>query len=285
MAAQHRTTLLILIYFGLVVGGLGTMLLDGLGWVASAVYYVGIPLGALILWRASGRAPTPGVRLYPAAARHVVPGAAGAALIVGGLYGVLRAAGWLHVTTLDWSVAGLVVGVAAQQIVVAGIEEFAFRGVIQSLLCRITGPARGLMGAAVLFGLFHLPNILYQGVGGLHIPLTVAILTLMGLVFGWAYARSGQHLALPVALHFGWNTACFGLEAVRDLSFSGPRWLTGVAAWFPESGLLGALGLVTLGILVHRLILPPLHVPDLPAIASRAGKTKENPASSGLPRA
>ncbi len=284
MAAQHRVMLLILLYFGLMVGGLSTMLLDGLGWVAFAVYYIGMPSGALILWYAAGGALARRQRLSGATIPLVVFGAAGAALIVVGLYGAQRAVGWLHVSALDWTVSGLVFGVFAQQFVVSAIEEFAFRGVIQTLLCRIAGPTRGLIGASVLFGLFHLPNILFQGVTGLHIPLTVMVLTLMGAVFGWGYLRTGQHLALPIALHFGWNTACFGLEAINDFSFSGPRWLTGVAAWFPESGVLGALALIVLGVLVHRLTLRPLHVTERPAVAPHADKMKENPASGGLPR-
>ncbi len=259
MAAPHRTTLSILLYFGLVVGGLSTMLVNGLGWLTFAVYTIGMPLGALILWRISGETRLPSTGPYPGIVRHVLFGAVSAALIVLALDGGLRAAGWLHGTALDWSVVGLIVGVGVQQLVVAGIEEFTFRGVIQTLLGRAAGPVRGLFAASLLFGLFHLPNIIHQGVHGLHIPLTVAVLTLMGVVFGGAYIRTQQHLALPIALHYGWNTACFGLEAARDLAFSGPRWLTGTPAWFPESGMVGALGLAALGVLVHRLTRHPSY--------------------------
>jgi membrane protease YdiL (CAAX protease family) len=261
MAAQHRTTLWILLYFGLLIGGLSTMLLDELGWVAFTIYCAGMPLGALLLWRlCRGSFSIPGILPYRGVVHHFILGTTGSLAAVLLVYGALRAAGWLHVTTLNWTIAGLVIGVAAQQFVVAVIEEFTFRGVIQTLFSHSTGPSRGLLIASSLFGLFHLPNILHQGVRGLYIPLTVAVLTLMGIVFGWAFARTNQHLALPVALHFGWNTACFGLEAVHDFSFSGPGWLTGVAEWFPESSVMGALGLGVLGLLVHRLTLKPLRV-------------------------
>ncbi len=250
---QTPTALTVLAYWLAVVALLATMLVDGLGWVAFGAYYSVLPFGALFVWWLAARRPSLGIAVSPSLLRDSVLGALGAALVVGGLYLAQRAAGWLHVTPLDYTLAGLLIGIFVQQAVVAAIEELAFRGVVQNLLAGQFGATRGLLAASALFGLFHLPNIAYQGVTGAHIPLTVAVLTLMGLVFGRAYEWAGRRLALPVALHFGWNVACFGLQAARDFRFTGPSWLTGVEAWFPESGLLGALGLAVLGGMVWLL--------------------------------
>lgn len=250
---QTATTLVVLAYWLVVVALLATMLVDGLGWVAFGAYYSVLPLGALLVWRLAAQRPPLGIAVSPSLLRDSVLGALGAGLVVGGLYLVQRAVGWLDVTSRDYTLAGLVIGVVAQQAIVATIEELAFRGVVQNLLATQFGAARGLLAASALFGLFHLPNIAYQGVTGAHVPLTVAVLALMGLIFGWAYEWTRRRLALPVALHFGWNVACFGLQAAHDFRFTGPSWLTGVEGWFPESGLLGALGLTVLGGMVWRL--------------------------------
>ncbi len=58
---------------------------------------------------------------------------------------------------------------------------------------------------------------------------------------------------MPIALHFGWNSACFGLEEVFVYRFVGPQWLVGSPAWFPESGLLGAAMLIVLAGIVQWL--------------------------------
>src|SRR5690606_18115769 len=109
------------------------------------------------------------------------------------------------------------------------------------------GMGRGLGIAAGLFGLFHLPNLIYQDVPGSLIPVALASLTVMGVVFGWAFERSGRLLALPVALHFGWNMATYSFEDGLGLHLNVLALIAGDPAWFPESGLATMLGLALVG--------------------------------------
>ena len=86
-------------------------------------------------------------------------------------------------------------------------EEIVFRGGLQRLLRR--WPAgrtswRSISAAnaltSVVFALAHLWN---------H-PLPVALGVLpVSLLLGWAYERSGQRLAPPIALHLYFNLALF----------------------------------------------------------------------------
>lgn len=235
-------------YYALLLGGLATMLLDGFGRVAFVVYYAGMPLGALAVWRLSGRR----IRAlgWPAGAgtlRDGLWGAAGAAAAVGVVYAVLGAAGWAALGEPRPAFGRFLLVLGGQQMLVAGVEELAFRGVIQALLIDRLGPARGLGAAAGLFGLFHLPNLIYQEVPAGLIPVALLNLTVMGAVFGAAFERGGRRLALPFALHFGWNLAAYSFEDGFRLRLSGPAGIAGDPAWFPETGLAALLGLALAG--------------------------------------
>jgi membrane protease YdiL (CAAX protease family) len=169
------------------------------------------------------------------------------------LFAILVAIGRV---TADWrqvSAGTLLVRVLGPQLLVATWEELAFRGALQPIAIARLGTTQGLATASVLFGLFHLPNILYHDVPVALIPQTVIALTIMGIAFGAATLRADGQLAWPIALHFGWNSACFGLEETFTYHFKGPQWLVGTPAWFPESGLPGLLTLVILAVALQRL--------------------------------
>jgi membrane protease YdiL (CAAX protease family) len=243
------------IYYGFLMAGLAMMLVPGLGWLAFITYFLGMPLGALALWRIQGdRFCSLGLGYYADLPQHILVGTVGAAGVVGILLGTMYLADWVTVSSLHRTVPEFVLGVVAQQAVVATLEELTFRGVIQHRLEKSLGSVRGWVLASILFSLFHLPNIVYREVPPRHIPLTAGTLILMGLVFGSAFSQTAHHLALPIALHFGWNVMSFGIEDSLAITFSGPAWLVGVAEWFPESGLLGTLGLLVLGGWVQRTI-------------------------------
>ncbi|OZI75038.1 CPBP family intramembrane glutamic endopeptidase [Bordetella genomosp. 12] len=76
-------------------------------------------------------------------------------------------------------------------------EEAFFRGYLQRLLSRRMGAAGACCAAALLFGLAHYA-------GG---PALVALATVAGLFYGWAYQRGG--LAAAVLAHLLLNTAHF----------------------------------------------------------------------------
>lgn len=241
-------------YYALLLGGLATMLVDGLGMVAFLVYGAGMPLGALAVWRLSGRRF--GVLGWPSRAgaqRDGLLGSAGAAAAVGAVYAVLAAAGWAALGEPQAAFGRFLLVLAGQQVLVAGFEELAFRGVIQALLVDRLGSARGLGAAAGLFGLFHLPNLIYQEVPAGLIPVALLNLTVMGLVFGVAFERAGRRLALPFALHFGWNLAAYSFEDGFHLQLSGPAGIAGDPVWFPETGLAALFGLALAGALAWVL--------------------------------
>jgi len=250
------------VYYGLLLGGLATMLVEGLGRAAFLMYYAGMPLGALSVWALNRRRLAAlGPLSYPGAARDLALGIPGAAAAVGLVAALLAVAGW---ASLDGARAGLaqfLVALAAQQALVAGVEELAFRGVIQTLLVDRLGVMRGVGLAAILFGLFHLPNLLYQEVPAGLIPVALLNLTVMGIVFGAAFERGGRRLALPFALHLGWNLAAYTLEDGFRLSLSGPAALAGRAMWFPETGLVSLLGLALVAWVVRALTAPQRQRP------------------------
>ena len=244
------------IYYLILLGGLATMLFEDRGWVAWGSYFVVMPLGAAALRISQHRArPFGDLTISRPVLARAGLGALLAGVLVLWLFVLLLGAGRAQVDSHSIGLRSIVVGALGPQFLVALWEEFAFRGAVQPLAVRRWGTVRGLAAASLLFGAFHLPNIVYQDVPPELIPLTVANLTLMGLVFGWAYQRGGG-LVLPVALHFGWNSACFAIEEIATYRLTGPLALVGTAAWFPESGLLGMAALALLAGGVWRLTTP-----------------------------
>ena len=77
------------------------------------------------------------------------------------------------------------------------MEELAFRGHIRDLLRASAGPAAGLFGTAILFGLMH--GVLYA------VPLA-----LLGVLFGWLRERTGG-LLVPLVVHALHNGLALGL--------------------------------------------------------------------------
>ncbi|WP_051378802.1 CPBP family intramembrane glutamic endopeptidase [Derxia gummosa] len=79
------------------------------------------------------------------------------------------------------------------------VEETLFRGGLQAALARRLGPMRGLLLAALVFGLVH-------AAGG---PLLVVLAALAGLGYGLAWQRGG--LAAAMLAHLLLNLLHFGL--------------------------------------------------------------------------
>ena len=238
------------IFYALLLTGLAAMLVGG-GSIALVTYALGMPAGAIWL-RLHRPAQVAPVRTVPDryAIRQAVYLGIVAGIIPVILIGLMGVTGWADLAPQPVRLSALLLGVLIPQFSVALVEEFTFRATIQPLLMHRFTPQVGLLVASLLFGFFHLPNILFHDVPLSLIPLTLTSLTLMGVAFGQAFIRSGAWLGVPAIMHFTWNTACFGLEDLFDFSYSGPAWLTGSTAWFPESGLLGLAGLALLSILV-----------------------------------
>ena len=80
-------------------------------------------------------------------------------------------------------------------------EELAFRGFLQPLLVRSLGPVAGVLGAAIPFGLLHIPeygNSWRHGV----------VITLAGAAFGWVRHATGSTKASTV-MHASYNALFF----------------------------------------------------------------------------
>lgn len=233
------------------------MLFDGWGWVAWGTYLIAMPAGALAVRYATLRSwPALAKRPRHRALRSAMFAAALAAALVLAFFAALTAISWVTVDQHRVSIRALVVSVLGPQLLVATWEELAFRGALQPIAIAHLGTVKGLATVSVLFGLFHLPNIFYHNVPAALVPQTLIALALLGLVFGLTSLWTDGQLILPIALHFGWNSACFGLEQTLSYHFTGPQWLVGTPAWFPESGLLGLLTLMLLAGTLQRLIQP-----------------------------
>lgn len=85
--------------------------------------------------------------------------------------------------------------------VVAPIEEFLFRGVVQGLLRQVYGPVSAIAGASLLFGSIHLTNY----TGSLDAVVAGALLIAgTGAVLGILYEVSGN-LSVPIVAHALYN--------------------------------------------------------------------------------
>ena len=96
----------------------------------------------------------------------------------------------------------LLLGLAALSVaVVAPVEEFLFRGVIQRRLVDRFGAVPGVAGASLLFGSMHLANY----TGRLAPVIAGALLiAAVGAVFGTVYERT-DNLVAPVLVHAVYN--------------------------------------------------------------------------------
>lgn len=176
--------------------------------------------------------------------REVATGALGIAALLAATMGILFVSRTYQVTGSNrWTV--LIVPIA-ELILVACVEELAFRGVLFRIVEHSLGSWIALALTATLFALSHLPN---EGVTA----LAVAVTGMAGVMLSAAYMAT-RRLWLAIGIHFGWN---FTLSAVFSVAVSGhpgngllqgtlvgSDWLTG-GAYGIEASVVG-LGLVTL---------------------------------------
>lgn len=90
-------------------------------------------------------------------------------------------------------------------ITAATTEEFFFRGILQSrLMTLLRSRFAGILGTALLFGLYHLPYAYFcwPAAGNWETAIHSALETgvPLGLLLGWLYARS-QNLLAPIVAH------------------------------------------------------------------------------------
>lgn len=174
--------------------------------------------------------------------------------MMGAVYAVESAAGWIRFEGFAWSAVG---GGAVASLTAAGLLQFLIIGYQEEILSRgyhlqnlseTHGPAAGLLVSAAIFGLLHAGN---PGAGWAS---TLGVFA-AGIFLGFAYLRT-RTLWLPIGLHAGWNFfegtvfgfPVSGLRAFRLLehSVAGPELVTG-GSFGPEAGavLLPALAVGT----------------------------------------
>ncbi|WP_277554733.1 CPBP family intramembrane glutamic endopeptidase [Halobaculum limi] len=164
-------------------------------------------VGAVYVWRTGLRVPVavPDARQ----ARDILLATVLALVTAVGLITVVSALGLAPGSVIEGAVTAdprlLVALAVASVLVVAPIEEFLFRGVIQGRLRGTFGPVAAVAGAALLFGSLHLTNYTGALAGVVVGALLIAVI---GSVFGALYERTGN-LAAPVLAHGVYNAVLF----------------------------------------------------------------------------
>lgn len=90
-------------------------------------------------------------------------------------------------------------------ILVAPVEEYLFRGVIQGRLRQAFGPVGAILGAGVLFGLVHFLNFIGSPT---QILVGVLFITIIGTVFGTVYELT-NNLTVPILGQAIYNVVIF----------------------------------------------------------------------------
>jgi uncharacterized protein len=89
--------------------------------------------------------------------------------------------------------------------IVAPIEEYVFRGVIQGRLRETFNAPGAIIGASLLFGTLHLGNY----IGSVEAILGWSLLISgVGVIFGILYERTGT-LLVPILVHAAYNAVLF----------------------------------------------------------------------------
>jgi len=101
-------------------------------------------------------------------------------------------------------------------IVVGPCEELLFRGVLQRYLRGAFSVRGSILGAGILFALIHVPTLVVVP-SLLGIVVTISVIFLVGLGFGWIYVQTNS---LPVAMGVhGLYNAMIGASAYLLLTF------------------------------------------------------------------
>lgn len=98
-------------------------------------------------------------------------------------------------------------------LVVGPVEEYLFRGVLQSYLSESFSTWGAIGWTAVLFTVVHLPNALLAesvSFAGSTLALSVPVWFGLGVAFGWLYEAS-ETLVVPALVHGFYNVAVFSL--------------------------------------------------------------------------
>lgn len=201
-----------------------------------------------------------GVRLTRRALPDVLAGVVISFFMMGLIYIIELAAGWLRFEHFAWNVepiGGALAGALSFLVFFTFVgwnEELLFRGYQLQTIASGTNLSWGVVLSSLIFGLAHLSNpnagAVWQVASGI---------LLAGLFLSFAYVRT-RDLWLAIGLHIGWNFfegvvfgfPVSGLEIYRLLrvTVAGPELWTG-GAFGPEAGLVVLPGLVLGTLLIY----------------------------------
>ena len=134
----------------------------------------------------------------------------------------------------------------------ATFEEGVFRGILLEQLLRSLPSSHVFTALAIVVSSAAFAAIHFvKPAKGKPVRQAAYGYFLVGCLFGLAYVLGGRSLWLPIAVH---ASAVFGIEVARlYVVFEAPRWLVGFAE-SPQSGLIGSIVVVLLGIALVALI-------------------------------
>jgi membrane protease YdiL (CAAX protease family) len=134
----------------------------------------------------------------------------------------------------------------------ATFEEGVFRGILLENLLRSLPPSPVFTALAIVLSSAVFASVHFvKPAKGKPVRQAAYGYFLAGCLFGLAYVVGGRSLWLPIVVH---ATAVFSIEVPRlYVVFEGPRWLVGFSE-SPQSGLLGSIGVVLVGIGLLTLI-------------------------------
>jgi membrane protease YdiL (CAAX protease family) len=182
--------------------------------------------------------------------RDVVAGLILGTVLMGAIFVVEWAMGWLTLDGFRWQVQSplwLMISLLFYlllMLAVAFYEELAYRGYILQNLNAEWAVAIAVVASSVLFGLFHglNPNVTW---------LALVNISLAGVVLAACYLVT-RSLWLPIAFHFSWNFVQGGIfgypvsglqsEGLLLTSTGGNPLITG-GTFGPEGGLLSTVAL------------------------------------------
>lgn len=171
--------------------------------IATQVGFVGV--GALYVHLTGWRVPIerPTLRTFG----YVISGAVLALVVANGLLALIASAGLQPESVLETAAASdplfLLALAAFSMVLIAPIEEFVFRGLVQGRLRQSFGPVGAIAGASLLFGSMHLLN--YSGTIA-QIVAGASVIVCVGAVFGALYEKT-DNLLVPALAHGLYNVA------------------------------------------------------------------------------
>jgi membrane protease YdiL (CAAX protease family) len=199
--------------------------------LSKLVLFVLVPLAALILFWSRD---WPGLGFSPGNIHGQLITAAILILLFGGL-NLLTGSAAAPIRARKfaaWQVlAGLVIAFVWNILETGLVEEFFFRGMLQThLVAVLDSPLAGIAATALLFGLFHAPGI-YRRKGDQSGPLgehpsllntilyTILALAPAGWFTGLLFWRT-QSLLAPILVHAGVDAAASAVEFIKGLGLS-----------------------------------------------------------------